>query len=89
MSTTEVEYIISNLTDKLDVVVFPVEVPNADGKCGMAAIADENNNLNLDELSSKIKKTLPSYAIPLFLRIVPSIEITGEIICMEYFFCRK
>ncbi|OXA54746.1 Long-chain fatty acid transport protein 1 [Folsomia candida] len=77
VSTTEVEYIISNLTDKLDVVVFPVEVPNADGKCGMAAIADENNNLNLDELSSKIKKTLPSYAIPLFLRIVPSIEITG------------
>jgi len=79
VSTTEVEYVISNLTpNKHDVVVFPVKIPSTDGQAGMAVIADEENNFDLDLLSTNIKKSLPSYAIPLFIRLVKEIEMTGR-----------
>ncbi|ODM89680.1 Long-chain fatty acid transport protein 1 [Orchesella cincta] len=74
----QVEYVISNLTPKKnDVVVFGVKIPFSDGQAGMAVIADDSKTLDLPTLTEGIKKSLPSYARPLFLRIVEEIEQTG------------
>lgn len=78
VSTAQVEYVISTLLKLDDVVVFGVQIPNCDGRAGMATIADPNNRLNLDELAKGLIKSLPSFARPLFLRVCKEIELTGN-----------
>lgn len=59
-------------------VVFGVEVPGTDGRCGMAVISDTEGSLNLTILAEGVIKSLPSYARPLFLRIVETeLDMTG------------
>ena len=42
----------------------------------MAAIVDPNDEVNLTELAENIKKSLPAYARPIFLRIVHEVNTT-------------
>ncbi|XP_072176676.1 long-chain fatty acid transport protein 4-like [Diadema setosum] len=77
VSTTEVEAIISNLIGLHDTVVYGVEVPGAEGRAGMAAIVDPNNSLNVSSLYPKLKANLPSYSVPLFLRMLSKMDTTG------------
>lgn len=49
-----------------------------EGKAGMAAIAQEGNQLDLDAFLIGVQKALPSYARPVFLRFMPSVDTTGE-----------
>lgn len=60
-----------------DCTVYGVEVPHTEGKAGMAAIVDENNQVDLGQLSAGIKGALPAYARPLFVRIMPSVPMTS------------
>ncbi|GLH04520.1 Luciferin 4-monooxygenase [Gryllus bimaculatus] len=77
VSTAEVEAIISNVVELNDAVVYGVEVPNVEGRAGMAAIVDEQGNLDLKKLAEGVKKNLPAYARPLFLRVLTSLPKTG------------
>lgn len=77
VSTSEVEGIVSNLVDFKDCVIYGVEVPGSEGRAGMAAIVDKENSINLSKLAEGIKKALPSYARPMFLRILSEVEMTG------------
>jgi len=77
VSTIEVESVISNATGQTDSIVYGVEVPGAEGKAGMAAIVETNGHLDLDIFLNNLRKQLPSYAIPLFVRLVESLDITG------------
>jgi solute carrier family 27 fatty acid transporter 1/4 len=43
----------------------------------MAAILDPERALDLNDLHTKMSKVLPSYARPLFIRIVNVIDLTG------------
>jgi len=43
----------------------------------MAVIADPDGSVDLEVLAQGISKALPSYARPLFLRILQQIEKTG------------
>lgn len=43
----------------------------------MAAIMDPDKTLDLSALASKLAKVLPSYARPLFIRLVGTIDMTG------------
>lgn len=52
-------------------------MPGAEGKAGMAAIVDPEGSLNLTEFLIELKKNLPPYACPLFLRILKEIDATG------------
>ncbi|GBP23076.1 Long-chain fatty acid transport protein 4 [Eumeta japonica] len=52
-------------------------IPHTEGRAGMAAVADPNRTLDLDKLIVDLDDLLPSYARPLFLRIMNEIEITG------------
>ncbi|PVD22086.1 hypothetical protein C0Q70_17890 [Pomacea canaliculata] len=78
VSTSEVEAIISNHAGLKDAVVYGVEVPGSEGRAGMAAIADENFNLDLNALTIAMQKSLPQYARPVFLRLMTSVDTTGK-----------
>ena len=79
VSTTLVEGVLHKLTKLKDVVVYGVKIPGADGKAGMAAIADPESHLNLDTIAEDLIKALPKYARPIFFRIVSEIEYTGTL----------
>ncbi len=44
----------------------------------MVAIADPNGEVDLENLAKGLDKNLPTYARPLFLRILPEIKFTGK-----------
>ncbi|RZF40359.1 hypothetical protein LSTR_LSTR008789 [Laodelphax striatellus] len=77
VSTSEVEGIVSNLANYRDCVVYGVEVTGSEGRAGMVAIVDQNNTLDLDALAEGAKKSLPSYARPMFIRVLHEVEMTG------------
>jgi len=80
VSTTEVAEIVSLFPGIREANVYGVTVPGADGRAGMAALVLENNDLSkfdFAQLGAHTAKDLPHYAVPLFLRILPEMEITG------------
>ncbi|KAF7223754.1 long-chain fatty acid transport protein 1 [Nothobranchius furzeri] len=77
VSTTEVEGILSGLLGHTDVAVYGVSVPGVEGKAGMAAVAHTGGCLDLDAFLMGVQKSLPSYAWPVFLRLMPSVDTTG------------
>ena len=81
VSTTEVENILSDHAKIVEAVVYGVEIPNTNGRAGMAAItlADgvQLTEQDLTEMLSQFKKQLPAYAVPVFLRIQKQMETTG------------
>jgi acyl-CoA synthetase (AMP-forming)/AMP-acid ligase II len=54
-----------------EIVVYGIELPNIDGKVGMASLVMdyENKQSIINELYKKIKEELASYAIPYFIKI--------------------
>ena len=77
MSTVEVESVISSVLEQADSVVYGVDVPGIEGKAGMAAIVEEAGKFDLERFLNRIRAELPAYAIPLFIRLVSTIDITG------------
>lgn len=77
VSTSEVEAILSNIVNYKDVIVYGVEVKGQEGRAGMAAILDPQDELNLSSLAENIKKQLPVYARPIFIRIMKKLDMTG------------
>ncbi len=76
VSTTEVAEVLSVFPGVREVNVYGVKVAKADGRAGMAAIVAEDT-LDLAALHAYLEKELPDYARPLFLRLLPQIEVTG------------
>lgn len=58
-------------------VIDVFQIPETEGRAGMAAIVDVDNNLDLDKLAVGLKEHLASYAIPIFLRVMKSVPLTG------------
>lgn len=77
MATSEVEAVISNIVKLHDCVVYGVEVPDTEGRAGMAAIVDPNREIDVDQLSNGIRGSLPAYARPLFIRFLKELPMTG------------
>ncbi|KAM8879303.1 long-chain fatty acid transport protein 1-like [Spinachia spinachia] len=77
VSTTEVEGVLSRLLGHTVVAVYGASVPGVEGKAGMAAIAHAGGRFDLDALWIGAQRALPSYARPVFLRLVPSVDTTG------------
>ncbi|XP_034451524.1 long-chain fatty acid transport protein 1-like [Hippoglossus hippoglossus] len=77
VSTTEVEGVLSGLLGHSDVAVYGVSVPGVEGKAGMAAIAPAGGPFDIDAFTITVQKALPSYARPVFLRLMPSVDTTG------------
>ena len=79
VSTNEVGEIINGFDQVKFCNVYGVEIPGADGRAGMASITLNDNvtSLDLEEFSSFVRDALPSYAVPVFLRIDADIDVTG------------
>lgn len=77
VSTLEVEAIISNVLGLVDCVVYGVEIPGCEGKAGMVAILDPENRVDLNELLIELRKVLPSYSVPTFVRKCRNLDKTA------------
>lgn len=79
VATTEVEVALNRDGQIDQSVVFGVRVPNTGGRAGMAAITLKVPPEKFDtaQLAQTLQKHLPSYAIPIFLRVREEHEVTG------------
>lgn len=80
VSTTEVEQIIDQYDGVAETVVYGVEIPNTNGRAGMAQLRLEGDHKTFDfeGLCKYLRHELPPYAIPVFLRInEQAMETTG------------
>ena len=77
VSTIEVEGVLSNVLQQQDTIVYGVHIPGVEGRAGMAAIVQPEGGIDLNWFLSAIKNQLPSYAMPIFLRMVKELDITG------------
>lgn len=76
VSTAEVLSALTAAPHVLDGVVFGVTVPGADGRAGMAALV-VGAAFDLAAFRREVHVRLPSYARPVFLRLLPALESTG------------
>lgn len=78
VATSEVAEAMGVFPGIAEVNVYGVHVPGYDGRAGMAAIAlSDSEELDLDALYAEMKKRLPVYARPVFLRLRHDLEHTG------------
>ncbi|KAL7275935.1 long-chain fatty acid transporter fat1 [Rhizina undulata] len=89
VSTTEVGEVLSQHPLIAANTVFGIQLPHHDGRCGMAALVlkseafvdpeklDVRKDV-LDELARWMKKRLPKFAVPVFLRVTRDLEVTGN-----------
>ena len=80
VATTEVEATLAGVRGVAEVNVYGVTVPMCDGRAGMAALVIDGRPESFDFGGVyKAALGLPSYARPLFLRVVPDVEVTGTL----------
>ncbi|MET0703302.1 MAG: long-chain-acyl-CoA synthetase FadD6 [Mycobacterium sp.] len=78
VATTQVEAALSADRTVEECTVFGVEVPHTGGRAGMAAIQlREGAEFDGKALAGTVYDKLPSYAMPLFVRLVESLEHTS------------
>jgi fatty-acyl-CoA synthase len=74
VATTEVAAVLASYPGVIAANVYGVTVPDNDGKAGMAAL-ETDGSFDLTGLKAHLAQ-LPTYARPLFLRLVPSLAVT-------------
>lgn len=84
VSTNEVSDVLGHWDQIAEANVYGVQVPHADGRAGCAAIvpatsssSSSSPDIDFPALTTYLLSTLPRYAVPIFLRIVPALEYTG------------
>ena len=77
VATTEVERVIATEPSVRDATVYGVEVPHASGRAGMAAAVPVAGEVDREALLARLRRELPAYAVPRFLREVRELEVTG------------
>ncbi|MBV8788656.1 MAG: long-chain-acyl-CoA synthetase, partial [Mycobacterium sp.] len=78
VATTQVEAAVASDDCVEDCTVFGVEVPRTGGRAGMAAVKlREGADFDGKSLAHTVYDQLPGYALPLFVRLVDSIEQTS------------
>ncbi len=79
VSTTEVENLMTRHPQISEAVAYGVEIPNTNGRAGMASITPSVpvEALDFKDLLSFAKGEMPIYAVPLFLRVKVQMETTG------------
>ena len=79
VATTEVEEVANQFPQIQNSVAYGVQIPHTDGRAGMAAITLNTplHEFDIKGFTHHIKSKLPNYAVPIFIRIRPTQEITG------------
>ncbi|MBO1754008.1 long-chain-acyl-CoA synthetase [Allobranchiibius sp. CTAmp26] len=78
VATTQVEAALGHAHDVEDCTVYGVEVAGTDGKAGMAAVQlVEGASFDGRVMADHLIDSLPTYAVPLFIRLVATLEHTS------------
>lgn len=78
VATIEVENIISRAFQAVECVVYGVEIPGQEGRCGMAAVrVKEDSDFSLEKLVKVLDTNMAPFARPMFVRLTDNIEYTG------------
>jgi acyl-CoA synthetase (AMP-forming)/AMP-acid ligase II len=78
VATTEVAEAFGHYPGIQEANIYGASVPNHDGRAGMAAIVmNDGFELDFNDLAQFLRTRLPKYAVPLFLRFVPNMNMTG------------
>ncbi|PKQ00438.1 MAG: long-chain-acyl-CoA synthetase, partial [Alphaproteobacteria bacterium HGW-Alphaproteobacteria-12] len=77
VATSEVAEAISVFPGVKEANVYGVHVPHTDGRAGMASIVVGDASIDLGQFRTQMLKELPDYAVPVFLRVQPEMEVTG------------
>jgi len=78
VATGEIEGVIKEFPGIREVNVYGVAMPDTSGRAGMAYIIIDDS-FDLKQFYNYTHEKLPSYALPLFLRISKEIEVTGTL----------
>jgi len=76
VATSEVAEVISGVAGIEEANIYGVEIPGTDGRAGMAALVT-TGEFDIEALDAIVEDGLASYARPIFVRILPQMEITG------------
>jgi len=76
VATSEVAEALGVVTGIKESIVYGVAVPGTDGRAGMAALVT-TPGCDISKLATALSTSLPAYARPVFIRLLPEIEITG------------
>ena len=79
VSTNEVSDILCAFPGIEFCNVYGVAIPGADGRAGMAALTltDESADIDWDAFAAHVRKELPPFARPVFVRVQPGMALTG------------
>ncbi|MBW0018685.1 MAG: long-chain-acyl-CoA synthetase [Mycobacterium sp.] len=78
VATTQVEAALTSDHAVEECTVYGVEVPNTGGRAGMAAVKlRDGAEFDGKTLARVVYEQLPAYALPLFVRVVESLEHTS------------
>ena len=76
VATSEVAEALGVVPGIKEANVYGVGVPGADGRAGMAALVT-GASFDIGRLAGALAGNLPTYARPVFVRLLPELEITG------------
>ena len=76
VATGEVSAVLHAVPGVIDAAVFGIAVPGHEGRAGMAVLATISD-FAMDDLPRLLAAQLPPAAVPVFIRIVPTIPVTG------------
>ncbi|PCK07163.1 MAG: long-chain-acyl-CoA synthetase [Alteromonadaceae bacterium] len=79
VSAAEVENLISSYQEIEEVVAYGVEIPNTNGRAGMASITPNIGveSFNFKDFYLHVKNTMPHYAAPVFIRMKATMDTTS------------
>ena len=78
VSTEEVESVINNFEEIDMCSVYGVVIPHTEGRAGMVSIDKKfDENFNFNSFLNYLKKYLPNYAIPKFIRFIDGFDFTA------------
>jgi acyl-CoA synthetase (AMP-forming)/AMP-acid ligase II len=81
VSTAEVSEVLGVHPALHEANVYGVELPNHDGRAGCAAVSLGDGKALDDQTATSLaqhaRKRLPKYAVPIFLRVLKEMEVTG------------
>ncbi len=77
VSTNEVAEILNSFNQVNMANVYGVKVPKSEGRAGMVAFNCSIDKFDWEKFSAFVSQKLPSYAQPVFVRIIEELETTG------------
>jgi fatty-acyl-CoA synthase len=78
VATQEVADVLNGAPGVAESCVYGVVVPGEDGRAGMAAVVPTTpGRLDGADFYAHVERHLPRYALPAFLRLVATVEVTG------------